>query len=487
MSQSELNLNLHPKQGEAFLSKATEILYGGAAGGGKSHLMRIAAIIWASQIPGLQIYIFRRISSDLVKNHLEGPKGFRSLLAKWGSEGFTKIVGDEIRFWNGSKIYLCHCKDEKDRFKYQGAEIHVLLIDELTHFTDVIYRFLRGRCRMIGIELPKEYEGRFPRIISSSNPGGIGHQWVKTAFIDMLHPMEISRMDKGEGGMVRQFIPARADDNPTLMIDDPEYMERLEGLGSKELVKAMRDGDWDQIEGAFFNEFSRKKHVVAPFAIPSGWTKFRSFDWGSAKPFSTGWWAVAGDDCKTPCGKIIPRGALVRYREYYGCEKDKPDTGLKLTSKTVAENIKKLERGEVISYGIADPAIFAETDGPSVAENMRGKGVHWRKANNKRISKDGVQGGWDQVRDRLAGEEDKGSMIYWFSTCMDSIRLIPSIQHDSSRPEDLDTNAEDHILDETRYACMSRPYIKKQLNTTKKTGGYRAVQDNEDKDGWMLA
>lgn len=160
-----LDLSLHRKQGLAFTSEATEILYGGAAGGGKSHLMRGAAISWCSEIPGLQVYLFRRIRDDLVKNHMEGPNGFRAMLAGWVKLGFCVIVEDEIRFWNGSKIFLCHCKDEKDRFKYQGSEIHVLLIDELTHFTDRIYRFLRNRVRMVGITLPEKYLGRFPRII----------------------------------------------------------------------------------------------------------------------------------------------------------------------------------------------------------------------------------------------------------------------------------------------------------------------------------
>ena len=185
-----LRVALHPKQWVALLSPATEILYGGAAGGGKSHLMRQAAISWCAEIPGLQVYLFRRIREDLSKNHMEGPSGFRALLAGWVECGFVVIVEDEIRFWNGSKIYLCHCKDEKDRFKYQGAEMHVLLIDELTHFTEVIYRFLRNRVRMTGIAVPEKYRGRFPRILCGANPGGVGHQFVKTTFIDAAPPLD---------------------------------------------------------------------------------------------------------------------------------------------------------------------------------------------------------------------------------------------------------------------------------------------------------
>lgn len=250
---AELNFDLHPKQDLAFNSPATEILYGGAAGGGKSHLMRIVAILWCASIPGLQVYLFRRLRDDLIKNHMEGPSGFRNLLAGWVACGFCVIIEDQIRFWNGSKIYLCHCKDEAHRFKYQGAEIHVLIIDELTHFTEKIYRFLRNRVRMVGITLPAQYKGKFPRILCGANPGGIGHQFVKATFIDGVAPLRIYRAANDEGGMLRQYIPAKLEDNPSMADQDPGYENRLNGLGSEALVKAMRDGDWDIIEGAFFD------------------------------------------------------------------------------------------------------------------------------------------------------------------------------------------------------------------------------------------
>jgi hypothetical protein len=128
-------------------SFATEILFGGAAGAGKSWFMRAVAIILCGLIPGLNVYLFRRIYDDLIKNHMEGTGGFPVMLAPLILSGHVKIVAEEIRFWNGSRIFLCHCEHEKHRFKYQGAEIHVLLIDELTMFTEVIYRFLRGRMR----------------------------------------------------------------------------------------------------------------------------------------------------------------------------------------------------------------------------------------------------------------------------------------------------------------------------------------------------
>jgi hypothetical protein len=476
MSQLEnLNLELHEKQASALSTFATEVLYGGAAGGGKSHLIRIAAIVWCASIPGLQVYLFRRIRDDLVKNHMAGPKGFRSLLAGWSLCGFVEIVEDEIRFWNGSKIYLCHCKDEKDIYKYQGAEIHVLLIDELTHFTESMYRFLRNRVRMVGLILPKEYEGQFPRILCGANPGNIGHLWVKVTFVTAAPEYEIWRTPAAEGGMNRQYIPARLEDNPSMMEDDPGYELRLEGLGSATLVKAMRWGDWDVIEGAFFDCWDRSRHVVKPFEVPKDWARFRSGDWGSAKPFSFGWWAVASDNMRLSSGIWIPRGAMVRYREWYGCVPGKANTGLKLHAEKVGAGLAEREAGDTVPHGVLDPAAFSEDGGPSIAERItKGSGhkIHFRPADNKRVSQRGAMGGWDQMRARLVGDDDGRSMIFVFDTCRDSIRTIPALQHDASRPEDLDSDGEDHAADDWRYACMSRPWTPpvKTSGTTKRHG-----------------
>ena len=480
MSRSEaLDLHLHAKQGEALNTVATEVLYGGAAGGGKSHLMRVAAVIWCSIIPGLQVYIFRRIRDDLIKNHMEGPKGFRALLAVWVTLGFVVIVEDELRFWNGSKIFLCHCKDPKDVYKYQGAEIHVLLIDELTHFTEAMYRYLRSRVRMVGIAVPADLAGRFPRILCGSNPGNIGHLWVKTFWIDGAEPFALRMMPEEEGGMIRQFVPALLDDNPSMASDDPGYEGKLAGLGSAALVRAMRHGDWDIIEGAFFDCWDRARHVIAPLALPDYLYRFRSMDWGSAKPFSVGWWAVLDEPmtvtASTDRPLLLPRGCMVRYREWYGAKA--PNVGLKMTAEEVARGIVEKQNGDPFAdqiQGVIDPAAFSEDGGPSIAERMgTAAKVYWSPADNKRVAREGAIGGWDQMRDRLKGDPDGNPMIVCFSTCRDSIRTIPVLQHDPDRAEDLDTDGEDHAADEWRYACMSRPWIREAPKAdTRRTSGY---------------
>lgn len=435
---SALDIDLHPKQYAAYTSEATEILYGGAAGGGKSFLMRVAAILWCALIPGLQVYLFRRVYDDLIKNHIEGSKGFRVLLAPWTLIGLVAIVESEIRFWNGSKIYLCHCEHEKHRFKYQGAEIHVLLIDELTTFTEVIYTFLRMRVRMTSINLPKSLAGTFPRILCSSNPGNIGHGWVKRLFITNRKPMAIERMSDDEGGMLRQFIPALMEDNPTLEREDPTYRARIRGMGSAALVRAFEKGDWDAVAGSFLEGvFDADRHVVAPFAIPATWKVWRAMDWGFSAPYSVGWWALS------------PDGVYYRWRELYGAGQ-KEGEGNREDVPAVCKKIKEIEKhDERLGYeyrqNVADSAIFSNIGNEkTIAQLFRKHGIKWLPSFKGRGSR--VNGA--QVIVQLL-REDK---LKVFSSCKHWIRTVPILMPDELRPEDVNTKMEDHAWDETMYA-----------------------------------
>lgn len=457
-----INLALHPKQKIALESQATEILYGGAAGGGKSHLLRVASILWCAQIQGLQVYLFRRQSVDLEKNHLHGPSGFHSMLNEWVNSGLCEIVKGTIRFWNGSKIFLCHCKDENDIYQYQGAEIHCLLIDEATHFTEDMYRFLRSRVRATGLKLKNGLEKYFPRIVLSSNPGNIGHEWCKRYFIESAEPEVVWRVPKEEGGKLRQFIPALLEDNPTLTSEDPNYEYSLLGLGSPALVEAMRYGNWNIMAGAYFPEFGAR-HVIQPFTIPDWWMRFRAFDWGSAKPFCCQWWAVSDGEIPS-----IPKGALVCYREWYGAKGI--DEGLRLTVEQIAEGIKERETPkEQFSYSVADKAIFTVDGGPSMAERFSLRGVHWCGVDKSRVA------GWDEMRQRLRDDADGNPMLFIFSTCKDLIRTFPIMINDSRKPEDIDTTLEDHAMDTARYACMSRPMVRKKPSEKQPIKGIEAV------------
>lgn len=463
-----MRIELHPRQSEAFLSGATEILYGGAAGGGKSHLLRAAALYWCAAVPGLQAFLFRRLSDDLRRNHMEGPGSIPALAADLIRSGLVRVNWGEgtVRFWNGSAIFLCHCQHESDVLKYQGTEMHLLLIDELTHFSRRTYAFLRGRARMAGLAAPQGPGGAFPRILCGSNPGGPGHNWVKADFIDGAPPMAVRKMPASEGGMLRQFIPAKLEDNPTLAASDPEYAARLSGLGDPALVRAMREGDWDIVAGGAFDDvWRRSAHVLPRFEIPASWRLDRSFDWGSSKPFSVGWWAESDG---APCvvggrERHFPRGTLVRVRELYGWT-GVPDQGARMTAQAVARDILRLEAeafpGRAAHPGPADSAIYAMENGAGVAADMAREGVRWLPADKRPGSR---KTGLLAMRKRLAASlaspmEEPG--LFVTEDCPQFIRTVPTLARDPRDNDDIDTRSEDHVYDEARYrvACP-RPEI----------------------------
>ena len=177
-------------------------------------------------------------------------------------------------------------------------------------------------------------------------------------------------------------------------------------------------------------------------------TRFRAFDWGSAKPFSVGWYALLDKDLALG-DRLLPKGAMIKYREWYGASG--PNKGLKMTADLVAKGIWEREKAERINYGVADPSIYVRDGGPSIAESMAVHRCSWRRADNKR------KAGAEALRQRLVGENGL-PMLYFLDCCNDSIRTIPVLQHDETDPEDVDTEAEDHAYDETRYAVMSRPW-----------------------------
>jgi hypothetical protein len=459
-----MEFRLHPKQAEVLLSPATEILFGGAAGPGKSHLLRVAAIIWCNDIPNLQVYLIRRTYPELWANHMEGPNSFRALLHPWVETGKVRIVGNDIRFRNGACIHLRHCQHEQDKYNFQGTEIHCLLVDELTTFTEATYYFLRSRVRMSGITLPDRWKGRFPRIVCGSNPGNIGHAWVLADFVSF--GTAIHKTTAEEGGMTRQYIPAKMDDNPSLMSEDPSYKDRLHGLGDDALIRAMELGDWDIIAGGALSDLWQSGiHVMPSFKIPRGWYVDRSFDWGSSKPFSVGWWAESnGSEATLDNGmtKAWPKGTLFRISEWYGWS-GKPNKGCFLEDSAIGKGIREREEAlkdtleiRSINPGPADSSIFdADPGKASIAQGIDmgyGRSGCFYPADKRpgsRIRRLSV------LRRLLAADletpmEDPG--IFFFSGCLyGAIRTLPILPRDPRNAEDVDTYAEDHAYDDVGY------------------------------------
>jgi hypothetical protein len=434
-----------------------EVFYGGARGGGKTDAVlgefSIHADKYKRDAIGLMI---RRSRAELVETIERSRAIYLPIGAKFNET-------DKMwRFPNGARLRFAYLERDVDAESYQGHSYTRLYCEEIGNFpNDKPILKLMATLRS-GAGVPVGFR-------ATGNPGGPGQGWVRSRYIDPA-PLGWKIIPDDRTGLERIYIPSRVADNKYL---DGGYVQRLRASGSDTLVRAWLDGDWSAIQDAFFTEWSNTKHVIPPFDVPADWLRFRSMDWGSASPFSVGWWAVVGDDYYLPAerdlvaradgGIHLPRGALVRYREWYGAEDKNKLKGLKLTAEEVADGIIKRTGGEKIAYNVLPPDMLSQSGGPSLAERMLrhcGEGIFGpiRKADNTRVPQKGAMGGWDQMRARLRGINGVPG-LYVFSTCTDFIRTVPYLQHDPDKPEDLQTESEDHVADECRYAVLSRPYI----------------------------
>ena len=419
-----------PKQTLFLKDKHRHIAYGGARGGGKSWAVRTKSKLLAFRYPGIKILIVRKTYKELQNNHIE------QLTAELA--GFAKYNRSDkmFRFPNGSTISFGYCANEGDLGQYQGAEYDVVFIDEAGQLQESWIR---------KINLCVRGTNGFPkRTYYTLNPGGPGHAYFKRVFVDR-------NFNPDEDPNDYFFIQAKVEDNKVLMDTQPDYLRELENLPPT-LRAAWKDGRWDVYEGQFFEDFRdvpehyqdrRWTHVIEPFEIPDGWTICRSYDFGYGKPFSCAWWAVDYD------------GTIYRIMELYGCTRT-PNEGVKWTPDKQFEEIHKTEmqhpwlKGKTI-IGVADPAIWDASRGESVADTAARYGVFFTPGDNERIA------GWMQCHYRLQFDEDGYPRMYVFNTCRAFIRTIPTLIYDEHRAEDLDTKMEDHVADEWRYFCMSRP------------------------------
>ncbi len=407
---------------------------------------------------------------------MEGPHSLPVLCKPTIDLGHCKINYSKnvIEWSNGSKLFLRHCQHEKDVNKYIGVEIHVLMIDEMTQWSEQMYRTLRSCVRMVGVKVPEEYKNKFPRILGSSNPGDIGHTWVKHTFIDYQARYEISKTPKEEGGMLRQFIPALMTDNPSLMKDDPGYIDKLEGIGRPELIEAYRDGNWDIIAGGAVDDvFDRTVHEIKPFDIPRHWRVDRSFDWGSSKPYSVGFWAESdGQPVKLRDGtvKTFPRGTLFRIAEKYGWN-GKPDEGTKQLAVDIARTIVQIQKQLFQTYGVAvrpgpaDNSIHDVVNGSCIADDMKRVGVKWTRSDKGPGSR---KNGLEKLRAVLTAAKEprmEEPGLFVFNTCTHWLRTVPVIPRSKTDPEDVATDSEDHAYDETRYRLMGEKHKRTKVKT----------------------
>ena len=437
-----------PRQ-KLFLSRPEyEALYGGAAGGGKSDALIVEALRQAD-IPHYRALILRKTYPELreliEKSERYYPAAFPG--ARYNSSSHT------WRFPSGAKVLFGSLQHTADRQKYQGQAFDYIGFDELTHFRAEEYMFLFSRNRPGG-------PGTRVYIRATANPGGVGHGWVKARFITPappLTPISETVSWRGPDGTLHEsvqkriFVPSTVFDNPALLEADPDYVRRLASLPEAE-KRAMLYGDWDSFVGQVFTEWRDDPahhadhigtHVVAPFDVPADWAVWCSLDWGYAKPFSVGWYAV--DHARR----------LYRIREYYGCT-GVPNEGVKLEPAAVARRIRAIEaddpnlRGRDV-HRVADPAIWQSDGTESIGALMERERVFFERGDNARIA------GKMQVHHRLAFDGGGLPRLWVFDTCRHFIRTVPALVYSETDPEDVDTDGEDHIYDELRYVCMKNP------------------------------
>lgn len=450
-----------PRQ-SAFMSRPEyECLYGGAAGGGKSdallcealrqiHIPNYKGIIFRKTYPQLTDLISR--SQDIYKAVCRGAK-YNTTKKCW-------------KFPSGATIFFGNMQHTKDRVNYQGRAYDFIGFDELTQFTWEEYSYLFSRNRPTG-------PGTRVYIRATANPGGIGHAWVKERFITAAPPETPIREEgtvlnpNGQAIKVvrtRIFIPSSVFDNEKLLENDPRYLDNLAMLPEAER-QALLYGSWDSFSGQVFREWRNNPehykdrkwtHVVEPFRIPSHWKIYRGFDFGYAKPFSVAWYAV--DE----------QGKIYRIKEYYGCTGE-PNRGLMIDPIQIARNIKEMEKEDPMLndkkiLGIADPSIFDESRGESIARMMSRSPnfIYWDKGDNNRMA------GKMQYHYRFAFDTEGDCMFQVFNTCKHFIRTVPALVYSESKVEDIDTDMEDHIYDECRYVLMERPITPRKNVLDKK-------------------
>ena len=414
-----MDIEITEKQEQFINSKAFETLFGGAAGGGKSYGQLVDALLYALKYPKSKQIIFRRTFPDLEKSLI------RVSLEFYPREAASYNSSKHIwTFKNGSIIDFGYIDSENDVYQYQSAEYDVIRFDELTHFTEYMYTYMISRCRGAN---------PFPKHIkSSTNPGGVGHSWVKTRFIDVGTPNQIHEitLENGKKNTVI-FIPSLVQDNMFLLDNDPDYVSRLELLPEKE-KQALLYGDWDIFDGQFFTEFDRKIHVCTPFKIPKDWRIYRTRDYGL-------------DMCATYWIAMDYQMNVYVYKELYESDLIISDAARKINAMT----------DEKIQIDYAPPDLWNRNKdtGKSTADIFAENGQYLTKADNNRVT------GWLAVHEWLRVFKDEqgqpNSKLKIFSNCVNLIRTLPALQHDEKNPNDVAVEPHEltHAPDALRYFC----------------------------------
>ena len=438
-----------PKQEFLHKTNATFILYGGAAGGGKSKALRMDLVAWCLQIPGIQAYLFRRTLPELEDNHIRFIRD--ELPAKAGTYNETKHI---FTFHNGSALHFCYAQRDDDIKQHQGAEMHVFAADEAALMSEFQLSYIMTRNRLGGFRerVPEKFRPFLPRALFGSNPGGPGHHWLKANFIDRGPSMTPFFHQEYQRKAI--FIPAKMADNRFI---DKGYEYQFVGL-PVEYAKALKDGDWDAVVGQALPA-TRDRHMVDPFPIPRHWTRFVSIDWGMAKPFAVCWFAVS--DGQTNGGKFLAKNAVILYREWYGWNGQR-NQGSRMPAALVGKKILEIEQenDERPDYRVADSSMWSTQDGPSPAEAM----IYDNDMALQSTGRKDRAALYSNAIAYLHGDVD-GPRFFAFSSCEHFWRTVPALTMDLTNPEKgYDSDQEDHLADAVLYGLYSRPYVSSEFD-----------------------
>jgi hypothetical protein len=424
-----------PRQTLFHTSTAFERFYGGAAGGGKTAALVAEAVTRCLEYDHYAAYLFRRTYEDTKKTLMrEIDKQCRAYI-KDGNMIFRSQEKGYYFTATESWIYLCYYNHEDDFNHYQGSEIHMLGIDELTQFYESWYDNLVGRVRSDDPDKPLT-------VFAAGNPGGVGHGWVKTRFIDAAPPEQIiydkRPYVKRDGSIdyiqtTRMFIPATLEDHPSASFRQ-SYMRSLLTMADPKKREAYLYGNWDLFAGQAFSEWRRHLHVVEPFNIPDHWPRWMAYDYGRGTYAGAVWLA------RDPISQRI-----YLYREYYVSGKG---------PRIQAREMKQLEQSnEQLPVRLADPSLWKHIanadDGKTIADRFTEEGINFTPANNDRLQ------GVTAVHEALSLAPDGLPYLQVFSNCVHFIRTLPSLVVDTKRPEDVDTTGEDHLYDALRYGLVN--------------------------------